>query len=66
MQLLVKLLMNNSFGENIQKNIEENFACESEYWMLSEHDERVKDYWKISHGNYVVKMINDKGLTKNN
>ena len=62
MQLLVKLLMNSLYGEQIRKDIEEKFACKSEYWMHSENDERVKDYWKISHGNYIVKMIDDLGL----
>ena len=62
MQLLVKLLMNSLFGENIRKDIEEKFACKSEMWMRTEYDERVKDYWKISNINYIVKMIDDKGL----
>ena len=62
MQLLVKLLMNSLYGENIRKDIEEKFACKSEYWMMTEYDERVKDYWKISGNNYIVKMINDAGL----
>ena len=30
MQLLVKLLMNSLSGENIQKDLEQNFACKSE------------------------------------
>ena len=30
--------------------------------MMSEYDERVKEYWKLSHGNYIVKMIDAKGL----
>ena len=29
---------------------------------MSEYDERVKDYWKLLHGNYIAKMIDDKGL----
>ena len=62
MQLLVKLLMNSLYGEQIRKDIEESFACKSEYWMMSEYDERVKDYWKISHGIYIIKMIDDAGL----
>ena len=62
MQLLVKLLMNSLYGENIRKDIEEKFACKSEYWMMTEYDERVKDYWKISGNNYIVKMIDDAGL----
>ena len=61
-QLLVKLLINSLYGENIRKDIEEIFVCKSEAWMMSEYDERVKDYWKISGINYVVKMIDDKGL----
>ena len=62
MQLLVKLLMNSLYGENIRKDIEEKFTCKSEAWMMSEYDERVKDYWKISGINYIVKMIDDGGL----
>ena len=30
--------------------------------MMSQYDEKVMDYWRISHGNYIVKMIDDKGL----
>ena len=62
MQLLVKLLMNSLSGKNIRKNIEEKFACKSEMWMRTEYGERVKDYWKIRGFNYIIKMIDDKGL----
>ena len=62
MQLLVKLLMNALYGEQIRKDIEEKFVCKSELWMMSEYDERVKDYWKISNINYIVKMFDDPGL----
>ena len=62
MQLLVKLLMNSLSGEQIRKDIEKKFSCKTEMWMLTEYDERVKDYWKISGINYIVKMIDDVGL----
>ena len=62
MQLLVKFLMNSLYGEQIRKDIEEKFACKSEMWMQTEYDERVKDYWKISGINYIVKMIDDPRL----
>ena len=65
MHLLVKLLMNSLYGETIRKDIEEKFACKSEMWMQTEYDERVKDYWKISGINYIVKMIDDAGLEHN-
>ena len=62
MQFLVKLLMCSLYGEQIRKDIEVKFACKSEAWMMSEYDERVKDYWKISGINFFVKMIDDAGL----
>ena len=34
--------------------------------MLNEYVEKVKDYWKISHGNYIVKKIDDAGLEDEN
>ena len=62
MQLLVKLLRNSLYGENIRKDIEEKFVCKSEAWMITEYDELVKDYWKLSGINYIVKLIDDKVL----
>ena len=57
----VKLLMNSLHGEQIRKVIEEKFAWKSEYWMMSEYYERVKEQWRISPGNCIVKMIDDAG-----
>ena len=54
--------MNSLYGEQIRKDIEVKFACKSEHWMMSEYDERVKDYWKESHGNFVGKIVDDAGL----
>ena len=54
--------MNSLYGEQIGKDLEEKFACKSEYWMMSEYDERVKDHWKISGNIHIVKMIDGEGL----
>ena len=62
MELLVELLMNSLYGEQIRKDIEEKFVCKSEMWMQTDYDERVEDYWKLSGINYIVKMIDDAGL----
>ena len=62
LQQVVKLLMNSLEGENIREGIEEKIACTSEYWMMAEYGEIVKDYWKISHGKNFVRMEVDKGL----
>ena len=62
MQILVNVLMNSLYGEQIRKNTEENIAFKSDFSMMSEYDERVKDYWKISGVKYIVKIIDDAGL----
>ena len=54
--------MNSFYGEQIRKNVEEKFACKLEVWMMTEYNERVIDYWKISGVKYIVKMIDDAGL----
>ena len=55
MQLLVKLIMNGLYGEQIRYNIEENYEFKSEHWMMTEYDERVLDYQKINYGKCIVK-----------
>ena len=59
MQLLVKLIMKSVYGENKRKDIEENFACKSEAWMMSKYDERVEDHWKNGYGKNIFNMIDD-------
>ena len=54
--------MNSLYGESIRKIIEEKFAGKSECWMMSEYDERIKKFWKLSHGTYIVKLLDDKRL----
>ena len=62
MQLLLKLIMNSLYGEQVRKDIEQCFASKSEAWMMSEYDERVIDFWKIGYGKSFVKMIDEIGL----
>ena len=62
MPLLVKLSVNCFNGEQIGKDIEEQDECKSEYWMLTEYDEGVKDYWKKSDGNCIVRPAQDERI----
>ena len=62
MQLLVKLIMNSLYGEQIRRGIEESFECKSEHWMLTKFDERVLNYQKITQGSYIMRMKDDAGL----
>ena len=62
MQLLIKLIMNALDAELLWKDILECYQCKWEMWMTTEYDERVLDYQKIIHGNYMDKMKDDEGL----
>ena len=55
MQLLVKMLMNGLYGEQKRNDNVEKYAHKSEYWMSTEYEERVKDYWEWSYSIYFVK-----------
>ena len=62
MQGLVKLIMNSLYGVQIRKDINESYHCKSETRMKTEFDENVLDYWRLTNGNYIVKMKKDDGL----
>ena len=62
MQLLVKLISNSSYGDQIRKDIEESYQSKSEMWVMTEFDQRNLDYQKINYGSYIVKMKDDEGL----
>ena len=61
MQLLVKLLSNSLYGKQIRKYIDDQCFCISEYWMQTEDDERVKDFWRTIKL-YFVELVQDDGI----
>ena len=60
MRLLNKILIYTLHGERIRKDIEE-YVCLSSYWMMTENDERVKDYWSLGKGIFFAKLSQDEG-----
>ena len=62
MQRLVKFLKNSLYGQNIRKVINEEFKCKPEYWMQTEYDENVLEFWQLLNGEYIVTSKQDDGL----
>ena len=54
--------MNSFYGEFLRKGVLESYQCKSEMWMITEYDERVLEYQKIIHRNYIAKLKGDEGL----
>ena len=62
MQRFIKLIMNSLCGENVRRDIDEEYKCESEYWMNSPNHEIVLDYWRLPNGESIVILKQDDGL----
>ena len=56
MEKLVKLILVSLYGAQIRKDIDQSYKCKSQYWMETEYDENVLDYYKLPNGNYIVKL----------
>ena len=65
MQESMKLFMNNLYGAQIRKDLNESYCCIQEHWMKTKYDQSVKDHWKLPNRKYIVKMKKDDGLDDN-
>ena len=54
------------YGVQIRRDIDEFYKCQSDYWMQTEYDENVLDYWGLPNGFCIVKMKKDDGLDGDN
>ena len=63
---LDKLIMNRLYGLQIRKDLDQSYKCKTQYWMETEYDENVLDFWKLPNGNYIVKLKKDDGLEEDN
>ena len=56
MQRLIKLIMNSLYGVQIRREIGNLINEKSHHWMETEYYDSVLDYWRLSNGNYIVKL----------
>ena len=59
MQGLVELILNSLYGENVRRDIDQEYSIKSEYWMQTQYDENVLKYWKLPYREYIVKLKRD-------
>ena len=60
MQFSVDLVVNWLYGELIRKNTENGHCCKSDYWMSSDYDESLKDYWRLPNVKYIVEVAQNE------
>ena len=50
------------YGGNIRKDINEEYRCVTENWMKENFDDRVKEWFPLKHGNFIVKLEDDEDV----
>ena len=65
LQSMCKAISLGSYGSCIRRDINENFKCVTENWMNAEFDDRVKNWFPLENGNYMVNIIDHVGVDDN-
>ena len=62
LQNLAKKIGLSVYGGNIRKDINEEYKCVTEAWMIENFDDRVKQWFPLKNGNLIVKLQDDEGV----
>ena len=62
LQNLAKKIGLSVYGGNIRKDINEEYKCVNENWMRENFDDRVKEWFPLKNGNFIVKLEDDEGV----
>ena len=62
LQNLAKKIGLSVYGGNIRKDINEEYKCVTENWMKENFDDRVKEWFPLKNGNFIVKLEDDEGV----
>ena len=66
LQNLAKKIGLSVYGGNIRKDINEEYKCVTEHWMRVNFDDRVKEWFPLKNGNFIVKLEEDGGIDNYN
>ena len=69
LQTMCKAISLGSYGSCIRRDINEKFKCVTENWMNTEFDDRVKNWFPLENGNFMVNIsdhdgVDDNGISK--
>ena len=62
LQNLAKKIGLSVYGGNIRKDINEEYKCVTENWIRENFDDRVKEWFPLKNGNFIVKLEDDDGV----
>ena len=62
LQNLAKKIGLSVYGGNIRKDINEEYKCVTENWMIENFDDRIKEWFPLKNGKLIVKLEQDEGV----
>ena len=62
LQNLAKKIGLSVYGGNIRKDINEEYKCVTENWMRENFDDRIKEWFPLKNGYFIVKLEDDEGV----
>ena len=62
LQNLAKKIGLSVYGGNIRIDINEEYKCVTENWMRENFDDRIKEWFPLKNGNFIVKLEDDEGV----
>ena len=62
LQNLAKKIGLSVYGGNIRKDINGEYKCVTENWMRENFDDRIKEWFPLKNGNFIVKLEDDEGV----
>ena len=62
LQNLAKKIGLSVYGGNIRKDINEEYKCVTENWMRENFVDRIKEWFPLKYGNFIVKLEDDEGV----
>ena len=62
LQTLSKRINNSVYGENIRRDVINQYSCVTEKWTRENYDNQFKEWWPRKNGNLIVKLEDDASV----
>ena len=56
LQTLFSKINDSVNGGNIRRDVFDRYKCVTENWMRENYDDRLKEWWLMKNGNFLVKL----------
>ena len=63
LQILAEKIANSVYGNNIRKDVNDQYECVTENWTTENYDDTVKEWWFSKNGKLIFELEDDAGVS---